>query len=169
MPKGNQAESLKINLGAGRKKLEDFVNVDFDPDLNPDVVWDLNQVPYPFENESAEFIEGTQVLEHLQLHVLDFFKECYRILKPEGVLHLDFPNPFWWKNRLRFLFGQFEWNNAWHPYHVKLVKPSLLVQELRHLGFDVSVQDCKGLSKLLFPNSMDLKLYNVVIHARKRN
>ncbi|MDD5213793.1 MAG: class I SAM-dependent methyltransferase [Candidatus Gracilibacteria bacterium] len=52
---------------------------------------DLNNYPYPFEDNSFDFILFSHVLEHLYSPVLAL-TECHRILKPGGILLLGVPN-----------------------------------------------------------------------------
>src|SRR3989338_4759499 len=96
---------IKLNLGCGLKKKEGFINIDINRRLNPDTVLDLNILPYPFKNDSIDYIYATQVIEHLEIHLIDFLKEIYRILSPEGIVEIIFPNMFSLKNRIRYLFG----------------------------------------------------------------
>ena len=56
---------MKLNLGCGTNKLEGFVNVDVEPASEPDMVVDLDILPWPFEDSSAEEIQLNHVLEHL--------------------------------------------------------------------------------------------------------
>ena len=76
---------------------------------NSDILHNLNVFPYPFEENHADTIVAGEVIEHL-LHPFKFLEECYRILKPDGVLiittpnmiglqHIVKPNNFWIKNR----------------------------------------------------------------------
>ncbi len=83
------ADRIFLNLGCGNNKLPGYTNVDAYG--NPDQVWDLNVFPYPWDNDSVEVIEMCHVLEHLE----DWwyaFKECARILKPGGTLHIRVPD-----------------------------------------------------------------------------
>lgn len=83
--------SKKLNLGCGESKKEGYVNVDFSPLVSPDVVHNLNQFPYPFEDNSFELIEVFHVLEHLD-KPFDVMKELHRILKPDGLLYIKVPH-----------------------------------------------------------------------------
>jgi SAM-dependent methyltransferase len=58
-------QSRKLNLGSGEFLKDGFVNVDFFSISGPDVSHDLNQFPYPFEDDYFELIEADHVLEHL--------------------------------------------------------------------------------------------------------
>jgi len=75
--------TLKLNLGCGRKKLDGYVNIDKYPTFGPDLVWDLEQAPYPFEANSITAIAAYHVLEHLG-QATDVFlaviKELHRIM-----------------------------------------------------------------------------------------
>ena len=73
----------------GSRDWNNLVTVDINPDHNPTVQWDLNDHPYPFEDDSMDEIHAYDVLEHLgrQGDYQYFFKEWtdfWRILKPGG-------------------------------------------------------------------------------------
>lgn len=71
---------------------DEFQNVtrlDIDPDCKPDVIHDLNVLPYPFENNTFDEIHASDILEHTgQQGDWKFFfaqfTEFWRILKPGG-------------------------------------------------------------------------------------
>jgi predicted SAM-dependent methyltransferase len=76
----------------GRKAWSDLVTLDLDPACKPDVVHDLNQLPYPFEDNQFDEIHACHVLEHCgrQGDWRFFFKQCeefWRITKPGGTFH----------------------------------------------------------------------------------
>jgi SAM-dependent methyltransferase len=83
-----------LNMGCGTRHLPeldqyDVTTLDIDPNLNPDVVHDLNVHPLPFEDETFDQIHCYDVLEHLgkQGDYRFFFEEWneyYRILKSGG-------------------------------------------------------------------------------------
>jgi ubiquinone/menaquinone biosynthesis C-methylase UbiE len=54
-------------------------------------VWDLNEFPYPWDDNSADEIIMRHVLEHIP-DWWSAFKECARILKPGGELHIHVPD-----------------------------------------------------------------------------
>jgi SAM-dependent methyltransferase len=69
------------------------------------VVWDLEQVPYPFPAESFDIVLLTEVLEHLREYPLQALSEVSRILRPGGLLLLTTPNAASLQNRLRLALG----------------------------------------------------------------
>ncbi len=81
----------KLNLGCGEDKKEGYINVDWSPLVKPDVVHDLNTIPYPFDDHSVDSIEAFHVLEHLE-KPFAIMKEFHRILVPGGQLHLKLPH-----------------------------------------------------------------------------
>lgn len=85
------SELKKLNIGSGERPMEGYVNVDWQDASSVDVVHDLNQLPYPFEDNSIDEIYISHVLEHLDR---PFFvmKEFHRILKNGGVLHIKVPH-----------------------------------------------------------------------------
>jgi SAM-dependent methyltransferase len=81
----------KLNLGCGEDKKDGYINVDWSPLPKPDVVHDLNVLPYPFTDNSIDLIEAFHVLEHLD-KPFAIMKEFHRILKVGGVLHVKVPH-----------------------------------------------------------------------------
>lgn len=81
----------KLNLGCGSFKKENFVNVDSNPDVKPDVLHNLDEFPYPFDSNRFEHIEADHVLEHLH-HPLEAITEIHRILTPGGKLIIRVPH-----------------------------------------------------------------------------
>jgi len=83
--------SRRLNLGSGEFLKDGFINVDFYSISSPDVVHDLDQLPYPFEADYFELIEADHVLEHLA----DPFKvmgELRRISAPGATIHIRVPH-----------------------------------------------------------------------------
>lgn len=108
-------------LGCGRKKTQklvkkvdpekgaglvfedipgEIVTLDINPDHNPDIVYDLNDLPLPFESNEFDQIIAYEILEHLGRqgdyeHFFAEFAEYWRILKPDGILTGTVPH---WKS-----------------------------------------------------------------------
>jgi SAM-dependent methyltransferase len=91
-------EAIKISLGAGLEPEDGFVNLDIVDMPGVDVVHNLMHFPYPFQDNSAEYIKAKDLIEHLATHLPDgrntliaFIEECHRILKPGGTLWIQTP------------------------------------------------------------------------------
>jgi len=84
--------SKGLNLGCGTnpsKSTEDikFINVDIAQLEGVDMKYDLNVIPYPFEDNSIDLIIMNDILEHLDYPIF-VLEECYRILKKGGKLQI---------------------------------------------------------------------------------
>jgi SAM-dependent methyltransferase len=84
-------KAKKLNLGAGESRKEGYVNLDWQKETNPDVVHNLNNFPYPFQDNTFDLIEASHVLEHLD-RPFDVMRELHRILKPGGSLLIKVPH-----------------------------------------------------------------------------
>ena len=80
-----------LNLGCGFNKLPEMINVDAYGVCNPDVIWDLNKFPYPWEDNSVDGIVAFHIFEHL-IDWWPAFLECARILKFGGTLEIRVPD-----------------------------------------------------------------------------
>jgi ubiquinone/menaquinone biosynthesis C-methylase UbiE len=69
----------------------DAINVDYNKNLNPDKLWNLNNFPYPFGDGSFNTIFLLDTLEHLK-YPEKTIKECFRILKKNGKLIVAVPS-----------------------------------------------------------------------------
>jgi hypothetical protein len=92
--KGRFMPGLKLNLGCGQRRMEGFLNVDKFGE--PDLCFDLETFPWPWEDSSVDTIVLNHVLEHLGQSPDVYFgimKELYRICQPEALLHINVPHP----------------------------------------------------------------------------
>ena len=70
------------------------------------VAWNLNQFPWPWEDEAFDFVLAFDIIEHIW-DTIGFMDECWRILKVGKVLVVH-------TNNIEFL------EQAWRsPSHVK--------------------------------------------------
>lgn len=79
------------------ERWSDLTTADIDAGCNPDWVIDLNEQRWNFQPDSFDEIHAYEVLEHLgfQGHAASFFgtfSECYRLLKPGGILCATTPS-----------------------------------------------------------------------------
>lgn len=103
----------------GRKGWEHLVTLDHNADHRPDVVHDLEVLPYPFEEDAFEEIHAYEVLEHLGRQgdwraYFAQFSELWRILKPGGFLAGTCPS----------------WRSMWawgDPSHTRVITSGSLV------------------------------------------
>ncbi len=86
-----EAKIKKLNLGCRDEYKKGFINIDYNKEFSPDVVWDLNKTPYPFKDGEINYIYGSHVFEHLKDR-FKVLKELLRILKIGGIIHLKVPH-----------------------------------------------------------------------------
>ena len=82
-----------LNLGAGNRILADAINHDVVKHRDEiDVVWDLNEMPWPWEDESFDKVCALSVLEHLRQNLLTSMDEIWRITRPSGQAVVKLPH-----------------------------------------------------------------------------
>jgi len=72
-----------LELGCGRTKHPNAVGIDRIALPGVDIVHDLNQIPYPFEDNTFDEVRVIHVLEHLD-SILAVMEEIHRITKPDA-------------------------------------------------------------------------------------
>lgn len=80
-----------LNLGCGAKHRPDAVNLDVTPDSDPDVVHDLNIVPWPFADNRFDRVLAFDVIEHLE-DVLAAMEEVHRVCRPGARIEISVPH-----------------------------------------------------------------------------
>lgn len=102
---------MKLELGCGRVPTPGYVHHDRRLHAaHVDVCHDLNRLPWPWDDGACAEILALDVFEHLHLMPEAWLRECHRLLRPAGLLHLRVP-----------IFG-----SPWHlidPTHVRGFHP----------------------------------------------
>ena len=107
---------MKLNMGCGNKKVDGYVNVDLSPACHPDVVCDLEVLPWPWPDNSIEAVRFNHCLEHLGQDsrvFLGIMKELYRVCEDGAEIEINVPHP-----RHDDFIGD--------PTHVRIITPALL-------------------------------------------
>jgi hypothetical protein len=84
------SDNLRVNLGCGTRTKPGFLNVDYHP--GADLCLDLRRT-IPLPDRSCSLIFHEHFLEHLHYpeSARLFCAECYRILKPMGIMKFSLP------------------------------------------------------------------------------
>lgn len=80
----------KLHLGCGTVIKEGWLNHDMVPLPGVDVVHDLRQFPWPFEDSQFEEVFMKDVLEHLS-DTIRTMEELYRVTKPGARIYITVP------------------------------------------------------------------------------
>jgi ubiquinone/menaquinone biosynthesis C-methylase UbiE len=114
-----------LNVGSGMdRSISDAVTIDINPGVRPDVVHDLNQVPWPFPDNSFDAIYCKEVIEHMG-NVIAIMEEMHRIGRPGAMVQITTPhfscaNSFTDPTHLHhlgfFSFDYFTGQNQWDFY-----------------------------------------------------
>jgi predicted SAM-dependent methyltransferase len=87
------AECRILNLGGGSNCIEGCLTVDIDP--RADAYVDITK-KLPFDDSSIDLIFCEEVIEHVDLQLgRNLLRECWRVLKPAGILRITTPNLDW--------------------------------------------------------------------------
>ena len=89
-------QKMKLHLGCGNKKLPGFINVDkFSTDAC-DLTLDLEDLPWPWEDNSVDEVKMIHVLEHIGQSsetYLGIIKELHRVCENDAVIEIHVPHP----------------------------------------------------------------------------
>jgi len=95
LSKGNResfpkSEMVRVDIGCGDRKPDNFVGVDVCPGLGVDIVADLNQ-RFPFPDNSVDELRAYDTIEHLvdRIHTMN---EIWRICKPGAKVDILVPS-----------------------------------------------------------------------------
>jgi SAM-dependent methyltransferase len=80
----------RLNLGAGHDILTGWINHDGSPLPQIDIAHDLNEIPWPWENNEFDEVLARDVLEHLN-HFVPAMEELWRIMKTGAILTARVP------------------------------------------------------------------------------
>ncbi len=112
----------KLNLGCGEKRIAGFIGVDRVKTPAVDIVCDLNEFPYPFEDNSVNEIIMDNSAEHLD-DLIKAMEEIYRICENNAIIKIyapyyksagAFTDP---THKIFFTENTFQYFSKNHAYH----------------------------------------------------
>lgn len=137
----------KYNFGCGNTKFKDFINIDIDSALEPDLILDFLKFPYPLESNSASHIFFFHTIEHIvKNRHPNILAEFHRILHEDGKLVISYPE--FSKVAQHWLDNRFGWRVFWEAtiygrqdtdfdYHVSAMYTPEFMQLLGEIGFNI--------------------------------
>jgi predicted SAM-dependent methyltransferase len=90
---------MKLNLGCGHDYLFEWINVDFYDNSKCDLVHNLEEFPWPWEDNSVSEILIKHTLEHLGADwkvYIKILQEMYRICEDDATINVHVPSPWHW-------------------------------------------------------------------------
>lgn len=98
---------VKLDLGCGKNKQKDFTGVDREAFDGVDIVHDLRNTPWPWEDGSVESVHCSHFIEHLTGEErIVFFNELFRVLKVGGTAQIISPH---WSNECAYGDPTHQW------------------------------------------------------------
>ena len=104
---------MKINLGCCDEPMEGYLNVDLNP-LVPGTL-PADAMFLPFKDNSIDEVLASHLLEHFKIwDVKSALAEWYRVLKPDGIVHIIVPDMT--EISKRWITAPLDWKiNWWNP------------------------------------------------------
>jgi SAM-dependent methyltransferase len=84
-------EPRRLNVGCGHESRPGWVNLDIADIPGVDVVHDLDVHPLPFADETFDYVECIDILEHVK-ELPAVMRELHRIMRPGGRLVIEGPH-----------------------------------------------------------------------------
>jgi len=85
-------KGVHIDLGGGLNPQPGCINIDKRALPTVDIIWDLEEIPYPLPDECASLLIASHIVEHLKPWLfIDIMNEWWRLLKPLGRLMIATP------------------------------------------------------------------------------
>lgn len=86
-------KTMKLNLGCHTAKLDGFINIDCDADVNPDLVLHLGKDKLPFKDNSVDYVSAYHFFEHIiPDETKQLIDELYRVCKDKTVIEIVCPH-----------------------------------------------------------------------------
>lgn len=84
-------DGIKLNLGCGNRKMEDFINIDSKKIINPNIVHDLEDgLPKQIKDNSVSYIYASNILEHIK-NLIPLMEDIYRVCQNGATVEIYVP------------------------------------------------------------------------------
>jgi predicted SAM-dependent methyltransferase len=85
-----QTPPYKLDLACGNNKRKGFIGIDRMPINGVDIIWDLEEYPWPFVDNSVGEVYCAHFVEHVD-DLIKFMNEMYRVCKNGATIHIVAP------------------------------------------------------------------------------
>ncbi len=83
---------MTLDIGCGKRKVEpDSIGIDQSSDSAADIVWDLNQFPWPIEDNRFHRIHMANVIEHVD-NIMRTMAEVHRVAQDGASVFIATPH-----------------------------------------------------------------------------
>ena len=86
-----EGKSKGLDMGCGHSKYPEAVGIDIDPSSEADIKHDLNNFPYPLDDNTFDLIICKEILEHLD-NITQVMQEIHRRGKPGAKVIISTPH-----------------------------------------------------------------------------
>jgi hypothetical protein len=138
----NLQRRTSLNLGCGGKHIREALNLDIAPETNPDVVQDLNRLPWVLPSDHFREVLAFDVIEHLDDFIATM-EEIHRICVAGAVVRITVPhfscaNAFTDPTHQR-LFGYFSFDYVTNESEIQHYTPVRFLRQYSRMMFYPSV------------------------------
>ena len=98
------ASGIRLDIGCGAGKQPGFIGIDYRALPGVDIVHNIEETPWPLEDESVLVAVSSHVLEHINPHAgvfMGVMDEVWRVLKDDGEFAFAVPyagSPGYWQD-----------------------------------------------------------------------
>lgn len=155
-------EKTCINVGSGDWEANGWLNLDYPTEWyngiqskHKIIPFDIRQDKIPFPNNSVDLIYCSHVIEHIEnIHIENFFKETYRVLKTGGGIRIATPDAEFLYNATKQKKDYWQWRKNWfknstfyigrNPYPIDYLIREIATPKLQGYTHAISHNDYKN-------------------------
>lgn len=147
---------MKLDLGCGDNKKKGFTGLNFPETSETDIVHDLTEFPYPFDENQVETLYCDNVLEHFSRdEISEIMAELFRICENGAELEIRVPhymneNAMAGNHKSYFSSQSFDCYLRSHEYPVKGITQGFVVNDTDYIWRD---QKIVSILRYLVPES----------------
>ena len=114
-----------LDVGCGTAKTPGAVGIDFNPATAADIVHDLNQYPWPLQDNAFDRIVCNHIVEHVT-DLIRFMEEIHRVGRPGALVEIVTPH----------FSSRFSYTDPTHLRHLSLFSLDYFIE---HAAFQPSL------------------------------